>query len=65
MFRQVICTLEGQHEKRNYKYISYNHTKIKACCKNISCTFICSFIFVSFSPQVLKFKILITCFSSN
>ena len=30
------------------EYERYKHTKTKACCKNISCSFICSFIFLFF-----------------
>ena len=49
MFRQVICTCERWYYKINYKYERCKHTKTKSCYKNISCWFICSFIFFNFS----------------
>ena len=44
IFWQVICTCEGEYCKTNYKYEICQHTKTNACCRNISCSFICSFI---------------------
>ena len=41
MFRQVTCSCEGRYYKINYKYEGYTHTKTKAGCKNILCSFIC------------------------
>ena len=41
MFWRAIYTFEWQYYKVNYKY---EHTKAKACWKNISCSFIYSFI---------------------
>ena len=38
----VVCTGKQQYYKINYKYERFKHTKTKACCKNISCSFICS-----------------------
>ena len=49
MFWQVICACEGRYHKINYKYERCKLTKTKTCCKNISCSFIYSFIFLIFS----------------
>ena len=48
MFRQVVCAYEGQNYKINYKYDRYKHIKPILAAK-ISCSFICSFIFLIFS----------------
>ena len=52
MFQWVICTCEGQNYKISYKYERCKQTKPKACYKNISCSFICSFIVLIFSSYV-------------
>ena len=51
MFQQVISTYEGQYHKINYKYKRCKYTKTKACWENISCEFICMFIFLLFSSM--------------
>ena len=48
MLPRVTHTGEAQYYKINYKYESCNHLKTKAC-RNISCSFICSFILQIFS----------------
>ena len=55
MFWQVICTCEGYY-KLNYKYERFQCNKINTCCRNISCSFICSFMLLIFlSCGDLKF----------
>ena len=49
MFQSAICYSEGQYYKIKYKFVRYKHTKTKACCKNISYSLTCSFIFLIFS----------------
>ena len=49
MFWQVLCFCKPWYFKINYKYERCKHTKTKSCYKNISCWFICSFIFFNFS----------------
>ena len=49
MLQRIICTWERQYYKTNYKYERCKHSKTKSCYKNISCLFICGFIFVIFS----------------
>ena len=61
MFQQVICFCERWYYKINYKYERCKHTKTKSCYKNISCWFICSFIFFNFS-SLWWFKILFDVF---
>ena len=64
MFQQVISTYEGQYHKINYKYKRCKYTKTKACWENISCEFICIFIFLIFSSMG-QFKFSTRCFPSN
>ena len=42
------CTYEERYYKINYKYKRCKHTKTKDCCRNMSCSFICNFIFLFF-----------------
>ena len=64
MFRRVIWTCEQPYYKINYKYERCKHTKTKSCYKNISCWFICSFIFFIFS-SLWWFKIWFVFHRSN
>ena len=53
MFLRVNCTCQGRFYTINYKCERCKRTKTKACCKNISCLFICSFIFLYFSSDAV------------
>ena len=50
--RWVICTFQGQYYTINWKHERRKHTKTKAHHKNISCWFICGFIFLYFSSEM-------------